>query len=95
MTDKFVVARNTVSGLVGTVPASYLDHPVFKDQLVLVEENAKNYVPEMYKPKTAETFVASSKAPSPKDVAKLSASDPEASVADNAESVGTDKNEEK
>lgn len=95
MTDKFVVARNTVSGLIGTVPAAYLDHPVFKDQLVLVDSDAKNYVPEMYKPKTADQVVARPKAPSPKDVAKVSASDEDASASDNAESDGTDENKEK
>ena len=59
MTNKFVTARNTVSGVVGPVPASYLTHPVFSKQLVQVDEDAKDFVPELYTPKTADEFKAS------------------------------------
>lgn len=59
MTNKFVTARNTVSGVVGPVPASYLDHPVFSKQLVLVDEDAKDFAPELYMPKTADEFMTS------------------------------------
>lgn len=58
MTDKFVVARNTVSGVVGPVPASYLTHPHFGKNLVLAEDGAKDFVPELYKVKDAEEFTA-------------------------------------
>ncbi len=47
-----VLTRNTISGVVGYVPESYLTHPVFSKQLEKVEEGAKNALPEMYKPKT-------------------------------------------
>lgn len=59
MTDKFVTALNTVSGAVGEVPVGYLSHPVFKDQLVVVDSGAKSYLPEMYKSKSAEEFISS------------------------------------
>jgi len=56
MTDKFVSARNTVSGVVGRVPATYLTHPHFKNQYVLVDSEAKNFVPALYTPKTVDEF---------------------------------------
>lgn len=56
MTSKTVLTRNTISGKVGSVPASYLTHPVFKDQFVVVEEGAKDYIPELYASKTADEF---------------------------------------
>lgn len=56
MTDRFVTARNTVSGKVGVVPAGYLDHPHFKNQYVPVEDGAKDFVPSLYTPKTADEF---------------------------------------
>ena len=56
MSEKFVKALNTVSGKIGSVPVSYLDHPHFKNQLVLVEEGAKSYATALYKPKTSEEF---------------------------------------
>jgi len=62
--NNFVLARNTVSGVVGLVPASYLDHPVFKEHLVAVDEGAKDFVPALYQPKTAEEFKAAKTAKS-------------------------------
>ncbi len=56
MTNKFVTALNTVSGVVGLVPAGYLTHPVFGQQLVAVDQDAKDFVPELYTPKTADEF---------------------------------------
>ena len=53
---KNVLARNTISGVVAPVPESYLTHPVFRQMLVVVDDGAKSYVPELYKAKTAEEF---------------------------------------
>lgn len=49
-----VHALNTVSGQVGLVPASYLEHPVFGKTLVEVPEGTKSYDPEFYKPTDKE-----------------------------------------
>lgn len=51
---KQVTALNTISGQVGLVPASYLDSPAFKDQLVEVPEGTKSYDPKFYKPTDAK-----------------------------------------
>lgn len=59
MTERFVTALNTVSGMVGLVPADYLEHPHFKDQLVLVEADQKPYAEGLYQPKTADEYVSS------------------------------------
>lgn len=56
MTDKFVTALNTISGQVGLVPADYLTHPFFKDQLVEVDADQKSYDPALYSPKTADEY---------------------------------------
>lgn len=48
-----VTARNTVSGQVASIPEAFLTHPVFSKSYVAVEDDAKPYIPEMYKPKTA------------------------------------------
>lgn len=48
------MARNTVSGQVAPVRESLLNHPHFKDQLELVDEDAKSYVEGLYKPGTVE-----------------------------------------
>jgi hypothetical protein len=56
MTNKFVTARNTASGAIGVVPRGYLTHPVLGANLVEVEAGAKAYVPELYKPTTADGF---------------------------------------
>lgn len=58
MTESFVTALNTVSGKVGPVPVEYLEHPHFKDQLVLVEDGQKPYASGLYRPKTADEYVS-------------------------------------
>lgn len=54
---EFITTRNTISGIVGTVPAHYLTMSPFKDYLVAESEGAKDFTPEMYKPKTVGEFV--------------------------------------
>jgi hypothetical protein len=43
-----VLARNTISGIIADVSPKMLEHPTFKDILEVVDEDAKNYIPEMY-----------------------------------------------
>lgn len=52
----FVLARNTETGLIGKVSARIIGHPVLGKNYVLADENAKDYLPELYKPQTAEEF---------------------------------------
>lgn len=59
--DKLVWARNTDTGKVTRVPAHYLDHPVIGRHYVPAQKGDKDYLPEMYSPKSAEEFVASKK----------------------------------
>lgn len=47
---KTVLARNTISGVIGEVPESYLTHPHFSKQLEKVDADAKNAVPELFHP---------------------------------------------
>jgi hypothetical protein len=47
-----VLARNTISGNISDVSPKMLEHPTFKDILEVVDEDAKNYIPEMYSPGT-------------------------------------------
>lgn len=54
--SKTVMARNTVSGVVGEVPASYLTHAVLGKTLVRVDEKSKNIEPALHKPTDAEGF---------------------------------------
>ena len=56
MSNDFITVLNTVSGLVGEVPASYLTHPHFKNQLVPVADGQKPYNSALYVPKTADEF---------------------------------------
>lgn len=56
---KEVFTLNTISGVTGYVPESYLTHPVLGLSLVGVEEGTKSYDPEFYKPQTAEEYKAS------------------------------------
>ena len=44
-----VRALNTVSGQISDVPPKILLHPTFRDILVVVDEDAKPYAPELYK----------------------------------------------
>jgi hypothetical protein len=50
---KTVFALNTVSGIVGAVPAAYLKLPILGDSLVEVPEGTKSYDPKFFKPTTA------------------------------------------
>jgi hypothetical protein len=54
--SKKIHALDTISGKVGLVPEAYLNLPVFKDHLVRVEEDQKDYEPEMHKPTSANEF---------------------------------------
>lgn len=83
MTNKFVTARNTVSGAIGVVPRSYLTHPVLGANLVEVDAEAKAYVPDLYKPKTADEF----KKAEPKAAAKSGKNATEPTSADAADGI--------
>jgi hypothetical protein len=47
--SKTITALNTISGQVGQVPASYIDHPVLGQSLVEVPAGTKSYDPKFYK----------------------------------------------
>ena len=82
MSEKFVTALNTVSGVVGQVPVDYLTHPHFKDYLVAVKDDAKSYEPTLFQSTTAEEFVA-------KRASRGKATDEKATIAtDNTEGEG-------
>lgn len=57
----FVIARNTATGKVVKVPEHYLTHPVFGKSFVAADAKDKDYLPELYLPKTAEEFIESKK----------------------------------
>jgi hypothetical protein len=46
-----IYARNIITGKISPVRQKDLDHPVLGKNLVKVDEEAKPYIPEMYKPK--------------------------------------------
>lgn len=48
---KTVLTRDTISGVVGSVPAHYLDHPILGKNLIEVPEGTKSFEPSMYKSK--------------------------------------------
>lgn len=52
--SKNVLTRNTISGVVGFVPESYLDHPVFGKQLERVPEGTKSFEPALHKAKDSD-----------------------------------------
>lgn len=56
-----VLARNTLSGQIADVSPKMLLHPKFKDVLEVVEETAKPYAPELYKPGTKQEKKAARK----------------------------------
>ena len=56
-----VFARNTTTGKVVKVPEHYLTHPVFGKSFVVADAKDKDYLPELYLPKTAEEFIESKK----------------------------------
>lgn len=69
-----VFARNTTTGKVVKVPEHYLTHPVFGKSFVAADAKDKDYLPELYLPKSAEEFTVSKKSRKkepevPKDVA--------------------------
>lgn len=53
---ELVWVRNTVSGQVSTVRKSIAEHKVLGKNLLIVDEDAKSYVPELYKSKSKEEF---------------------------------------
>jgi hypothetical protein len=53
-----VLARNTISGQIADISPKMLEHPKFKDILEVVEEGAKPYVAELYKPGTKQEKTA-------------------------------------
>jgi hypothetical protein len=58
-----IYARNIMTGKISPVRQRDLDHPVLGKNLVVVEEEAKPYLPEMFKPKEdeSELFTRSSR----------------------------------
>lgn len=48
-----VYARNLNTGQVTKVPEHYLTHPVFGKSFAPADKHDKDYVPELYKPKTS------------------------------------------
>lgn len=53
MADQFVTTRDTISGVVGVVPKSYLDHPVLGKNLEEVKDDAKDLNQDLHKPRAA------------------------------------------
>lgn len=59
MSNDTVNVRNTKRGTVGTVRRRIFESPVLNQGvLVEVDANAKPYVPELYRPRDAQTFLA-------------------------------------
>lgn len=58
-----IYARNIITGKVSPVRQKDLDHPVLGKNLVVVDNKAKPYLPEMFKPKEdkSEFFTRSSR----------------------------------
>lgn len=59
MSSDKISVRNTLNGEVTVVSRRLLNNPRFAEVLVPVEDDAKSYVPGLYKPKTAEEYLAS------------------------------------
>lgn len=53
-----VLARNTISGQIADVSPKALKHPKFKDILEVVDNDAKPYVAELFKPGTKQERAA-------------------------------------
>ena len=53
-----VLALNTISGQIADVSPKMLKHPKFKDILEVVEQDAKPYVPELFKSGTKQERAA-------------------------------------
>lgn len=50
------IVRNTLTGKVVEVPDRYLTHPILGANLVPAKAGDKDYVPDLYKSKSAEEF---------------------------------------
>lgn len=58
MANDLVHVLNTQTGRVGDVRRRIFEHKVFNPGiLVEVSDNAKPYIPELYRPKDADTFL--------------------------------------
>lgn len=53
-----VLTLNTISGQIADVSPKLLEHPKFKDILQVVNDDAKPYTPELYKPGTKQEKAA-------------------------------------
>ena len=53
MASQFITALDTVSGKVGQVPRSYLDHPVLGKNLEEVKPDSKDRNEDLHKPRAA------------------------------------------
>lgn len=53
---KLVKALHTISGQVGLVREDLVNHPVLGVHLVEVADDAKSYIPELFKATTPEEF---------------------------------------
>ena len=69
MSASKVRVRNTHTGQVGEVSERLFNHPVFGKWLVAAEHDDKPYVPELYKSRTPEEFLAD-KSPEQNDTAE-------------------------
>lgn len=74
-----ILALNTISGKTATISEREFNHPVLGKNLVRVDE-AKDYIPELYQPKTVEEFTEgkrsrSKKTEAPEEVAELETGD--------------------
>lgn len=74
MATELVHARNTKRGTVGWVERSIFESKAFNPGVLIeVEHDAKPYIPELYKPRDADTFLKekASKTPDPEPSAKV------------------------
>lgn len=55
---ELITARNTISGQVRSTRKSIVEHPVLGKNLVEVDDDAKPYVSELFKPRSAEEFTS-------------------------------------
>ena len=77
---KTVKAIHTISGQVATLPVKLVNHPILGKYLTEVDDDAKSYAPELYKPKDAEEFAEKPRR-SRKSDSDVTDAAPEASVA--------------
>jgi hypothetical protein len=62
---------NTLSGQTAIVSEKTLKHPVLGKNLIVVDDEQKSYIPEMYEPKSAESFVRSKPKRSKKTIEEI------------------------